>query len=101
MIIDDASHLAPNDLCAICENGGGIVQIALDAGLPVPENLKRLNTDGCGPESLPVRDGWPVIRRSVAAQLRWAFGVDPQPVGFSRRMQLPPSPWCRSPTEVR
>ncbi|MFM7144337.1 MAG: alpha/beta hydrolase family protein [Alphaproteobacteria bacterium] len=84
LIIDDAGHLAPSDLCAIGENGGGIVQIALEAGLPVPENLQRLGTDGCGPESLPVREGWPVIRHFVAAQMRWAFGIDAQPVGLSQ-----------------
>ncbi len=85
LIIDDAGHLAPSDLCAIGENGGGIVQIALDAGLPVPDNLKRLGTDGCGPESLPVREGWPVIRHFVTAQMRWAFGIDAEPVGLSQQ----------------
>ena len=84
LVIDDSGHLAPSDLCAIGEGGGGIVKIALDAGLPVPENLQRLGTDGCGPESLPVREAWPVIRHFVAAQMRWAFGIDAQPVGLSQ-----------------
>lgn len=84
LLIDDSGHLAPSDLCAIGEGGGGIVQIALDVGLPVPENLQRLGTDGCGPESLPVRDSWPVIRHFVAAQMRWAFGIDARPVGLSQ-----------------
>jgi dienelactone hydrolase len=87
VIIENAGHLVPSDLCAIGENGGGIVQVALDAGLPVPENLQRLGTDGCGPESLPVRDGWPVVRHFVTAQMRWAFGIDAQPTGLSQAAQ--------------
>jgi len=85
VLIDDMGHLGPSDICAIGESGGGIVQIALDAGLPIPESLVRLGTDGCQPEALPVEDGWPTIRHFVTAQLRWAFGVDSEPVGLSER----------------
>lgn len=87
VIVEESGHLLPSDLCAIGEGGGGIVQIALDAGLPVPENLQRLGTDGCQPEALPVREGWPVVRHFVTAQIRSAFGVDPAPVGLSQDAQ--------------
>lgn len=83
VVIDDAGHLAPSDLCAIGASGGGIVAIAIEAGLPVPEQLQRLGTDGCQAGALPPQDGWPVVKHFVTAQLRWAFGIDPQPVGLS------------------
>lgn len=83
VVIENAGHLAPSDLCAIGASGGGIVAIAIEAGLPVPEQLQRLGTDGCQPEALAPADGWPVVKHFVTAQLRWAFGIDPQPVGLS------------------
>ena len=85
VLIENMGHLGPSDICAIGDSGGGIVQIALDAGLPIPDNLVRLGTDGCQPEALPVEDGWPTIRHFVTAQLRWAFGIDREPVGLSER----------------
>lgn len=84
VVIDDAGHLAPSDLCAIGASGGGIVAIAIEAGLPVPEQLQRLGTDGCQDDALDPEDGWPVVKHFVTAQLRWAFGIDPRPVGLSQ-----------------
>ncbi len=81
--VANAGHLAQSDLCAIGRDGGGIVQIALDAGLPVPPNLQRLGTDGCQPGALAPEAGWPVFNHFVTAQLRWAFGIDSEPVGLS------------------
>ena len=83
VIVEGGGHLAPTDLCRIGADGGGIVQIGLDAGLPVPEGLRRLGTDGCQPEALPAEAGWPVFNHFVTAQLRWAFGLDDSPVGLS------------------
>lgn len=83
VIIENMGHLGPSDICAIGDSGGGVIQIALDAGLPISDNLVRLGTDGCQPEALPVEDGWPTIRHFVTAQLRWAFGLDAEPVGLS------------------
>ena len=84
VVIEAMGHLGPSDICAIGENGGGPVQIALDQGLPIPDNLVRLGTDGCQPGALPPPDGWPVINHFVTAQLRWAFGFDEDPVGLSQ-----------------
>ena len=84
VVLDNAGHLAPSDLCAIGASGGGIVAIAIEAGLPVPEQLQRLGTDGCQAGALPPADGWPIVKHFVTAQLRWAFGIDPQPVGLSQ-----------------
>jgi dienelactone hydrolase len=84
VLIEDMGHLGPSDICAIGESGGGVVQIALDAGLLDPgSDLVRLGTDGCQPGALPVEDGWPTIRHFVTAQLRWAFELDAEPVGLS------------------
>jgi len=83
VLIDNMGHLGPSDICAIGDSGGGVVQIAIDAGLPIPDSLVRLGTDGCQPEALAPQDGWPTIRHFVTAQLRWAFGIDPEPVGLS------------------
>jgi hypothetical protein len=84
VLVENMGHLGPSDICAIGENGGGIIQIALDAGLPIGEDLVRLGTDGCQPEALPVPDGWPTIRHFITAQLRWAFGFDAEPIGMSQ-----------------
>ncbi len=82
IVIENAGHLQPSDICEIGEAGGGVVQIALDAGLPVPENLQRLGTDGCQPEAVDSPFAWNVIRHYVTAQLRLSFGIDPRPVGL-------------------
>lgn len=75
VIVNDGGHLAPSDLCAIGAEGGGVVQIAIDAGLPVPESLQRLGTDGCQDDALDPEPGWEVFNHFVTAQLRWAFGL--------------------------
>jgi dienelactone hydrolase len=84
VVIEAMGHLGPSDICAIGENGGGPIQIALDQGLPIPEGLVRLGTDGCQEGALPPPDGWPVINHFVTAQLRGAFGFDEEPVGLSQ-----------------
>ena len=83
VVIEDMGHLGPSDICAIGENGGGVIQIALDEGLPIPDNLVRLGTDGCQEGALPPPDGWLVINHFVTSQLRWAFGFDEEPIGMS------------------
>jgi dienelactone hydrolase len=76
LVLDRGGHLAVSDLCAIGEEEGGIIDIATNAGLPVPENIARLGTDGCQPEALPVREGWPVVQHAVTSFVREAFGID-------------------------
>ncbi|NNE18891.1 MAG: hypothetical protein HKN10_10490 [Myxococcales bacterium] len=84
VVIDAMGHLGPSDICAIGENGGGVIQIALDEDLPIPPNLVRLGTDGCQEGALPPPDGWLVINHFVTSQLRWAFGFDEEPIGLSQ-----------------
>lgn len=83
VVIDGVGHLnAMSDICEIGTGGGGVVKLAQDAGLPVPENLARLGTDGCFEPNTPSREVWPITRHFEVAQLRWAFGIDKQPVGL-------------------
>ncbi|NNK07681.1 MAG: hypothetical protein HKP50_10280, partial [Myxococcales bacterium] len=84
VVIEAMGHLGPSDICAVGENGGGVIAIALEAGLLIPDNLVRLGTDGCQDEAIAPEDGWPVINHFVTAQLRWAFGFDDEPVGLSQ-----------------
>jgi len=84
VVIEAMGHLGPSDICAIGQNGGGVIAIALEAGLQLPDNLVRLGTDGCQDEAIAPEDGWPTINHFVTAQLRWAFGFDEEPVGLSQ-----------------
>lgn len=84
VVVEAMGHLGPSDICAIGQNGGGVIGIALEAGLELPDNLVRLGTDGCQDEAIAPEDGWPVINHFVTAQLRWAFGFDDEPVGLSQ-----------------
>lgn len=71
--IDGAGHLAFSDICVIGRERGGVLQIAMDAGLEISELVVTLATDGCGPEDLPAEDAWPVIRHYTTATLRGAL----------------------------
>ena len=95
VVLENAGHLAPSDICEIGAEGGGVVQIALDAGLPVPERLQVLGTDGCQPEALDAEAGWAVIQHFVTAQMRHAFGIDDEPVGLSAEVveEFPDAPF--------
>jgi dienelactone hydrolase len=86
VLIDDMGHLGPSDICTIGDSGGGVIAIALEAGLPIPDNLVRLGTDGCG-EGDVIEDGWPIVRHFVTSHLRWVFGFDEEPVGLSQEIQ--------------
>jgi dienelactone hydrolase len=84
--IDGSGHLtAFSDICAIGAGGGGIVAIARQAGLPVPENLAKLGEDGCKPPALKPRQVWPVTNHYTTALFRYAFGIDKKPVGLNAK----------------
>jgi len=71
-----AGHLVFTDICTLDAGSGGIVAVAERAGLPIPEQLALLGTDGCQSSDTPVAQDQPVIVQSVTAQLRWALGFD-------------------------
>jgi len=71
--IGGAGHLAFSDICVIGRERGGVLRIAMDAGLMISDLVVTLATDGCGPDDLPVEDAWPVIRHYTTATLREAL----------------------------
>ncbi|MFM8971341.1 MAG: hypothetical protein ACKOOG_01605, partial [Actinomycetota bacterium] len=84
--IDGSGHLtAFSDICAIGAGGGGIVAIARQAGLPVPENLARLGEDGCKPPALAPKQVWPITNHYTTALFRYAFRIDKKPVGLNSK----------------
>jgi dienelactone hydrolase len=75
-------HLVFADICQIAPGRGGLLGLAKEAGLPIPEQLKGLGSDGCLPPDVAVTTAWPVIKQSVTAQLRWTLGLDENQSGL-------------------
>jgi len=73
-----------NAFTDICEIGeGGVVQLALATGLPIPPQLLTLGNDGCAVP--PFRDSpevWEEVQHFVTAEMRYRSGLDPEPVGL-------------------
>ncbi|MCB9705441.1 MAG: hypothetical protein H6711_26455 [Myxococcales bacterium] len=67
--LQDAGHLAFSDLCVLGADQGGILQIALDYGVEVPQFLVPLAQDGCAPENLAPETGFEIIKAASAAAL--------------------------------
>jgi len=82
--VEGSGHLtAFSDICEIGKGGGGIVAIAREAGLPVPENLARLGEDGCKPPALKASTTWPVTRHFTTALFLYAFKINKKPIGLN------------------
>lgn len=83
LVVQGAGHNdAFTDICEVGEVPGGVVGLALEVGFPLPESLQALGLDGCVPEGLPSADGQALVHQAVTAQLRWAYGIDDEPVGL-------------------
>ena len=84
VVIPKSGHLnAMSDICEIARDQGGIVGLAISAGLPIPDFLAALGRDGClSPPNALSQDVWPVTNHFVTAELRYRAGLDPQPVGL-------------------
>ena len=67
--LSKAGHLAFSDLCLIGAPQGGLVQIAIDAGIEVNPLIAKLAKDGCGPDSLPAKRGLEIIGAATSAAL--------------------------------
>lgn len=84
VVIGGAGHNnAFSDICEIARDDGGIVTLALRAGLPLPDLIVRLGRDGCvAPPNHTGPEVWPIVRHFVTASLRFAAGVDPVAIGL-------------------
>lgn len=82
VVIDDAGHNGFDDVCLIGADKGGLLAIAAKVGLQVPDQLGRLFNDGCTSDFLAATQVQPPEFHFTVAQLRWAMGIDPEPVGL-------------------
>jgi len=83
VVFDDGGHNSVNDICLIGADKGGLLEIAAQVGIEVPEDLGRLFLDGCDETYPPASDVWPATRHMVTAHLRDVWGIDEEPVGLS------------------
>lgn len=81
--VPGAGHLVFSDICLIGQAQGGIVGLARQLNLGIPENLLKLGSDGCGTNYPPATEDLPAIDQLSVAFLRWALKIDPQPVGLT------------------
>ena len=96
VVIPGSGHNnAFTDICEIARDEGGIVTLAINAGLPLPDLVITLGRDGC--VSPPAFEGptvWPITRHFVTAALRFNAGLDPEPVGLGSQVvgEFSPAP---------
>jgi predicted dienelactone hydrolase len=83
VLLRGAGHLVFADVCEVGSSHGGLLSIAAVLHVPIPASLVPLASDGCRPPDLPPPQGWPVIRQTVTAQLRYAFGFDASTAGLA------------------
>jgi predicted dienelactone hydrolase len=80
--IGGAGHLVFSDICLIGAKSGGVTGIARAIGLPIPESLLKLGSDGCEKTHPPVAQAFPAIDQLSVAFFRSALGIDAKPVGL-------------------
>ena len=80
--LSSSGHLVFADICKLVPKHGGLIGAAEGAGLPIPDTLKKLGSDGCSAPAMSVTEAWPAIRQSVTAQLRWTLGFDDSQAGL-------------------
>lgn len=96
VVIPGAGHNnAFSDICEIARDEGGIVTLAINAGLPLPDLVITLGRDGC--VTPPAFEGpvvWPITRHFVTASLRFHAGLDAEPVGLGTQVlgEFTPAP---------
>ena len=81
-VLGGVTHLGFMDVCTVAADQGGVPQVAVDAGVVVPDFITQLYADGCDPKHTPATTAWPAIRHLTIAQLRAVFGIDPAPVAL-------------------
>ena len=58
-VLGGVTHLGFMDACTIAADQGGVLQVASDAGVAVPEVIMRLYADGCDPKYTAARPPGP------------------------------------------
>jgi len=82
LAIAGMGHLGFTDICAIGRDRGGVLQIAIDHGVEVPDILLMLGNDGCEEGDLRAEDGWPVVNHFATAELKYALRVNSTDAGL-------------------
>jgi len=80
--VGGAGHLVFSDICLIGRSKGGVVGIAKAIDLPIPPQLLRLGSDGCGKGYPRPETAFPAIDHLSVGFFRWALHIDAQPVGL-------------------
>ena len=83
LVLVGGGHHAFSDICEVGAAEGGLLAVAALVGIPLPDQLKLLATDGCDPPALPPTEIWPAIRQTVVAHLRYVFGFDDTRAGLT------------------
>ena len=68
-LLAKAGHLAFSDLCETGKENGGLLAIAKDSGIFVPDLLLTLGTDGCKPEQLAPEKAHEIVNAFTTAEL--------------------------------
>ncbi|HET8929727.1 MAG TPA: dienelactone hydrolase family protein [Acidimicrobiales bacterium] len=87
--VTGAGHLVFSDLCLIGADKGGIVNIAKTLELPIPDELLKLGSDGCGDGYPPTDEAFPAIDSASVSFLRWVFQTDAAPDALTTEALAP------------
>jgi dienelactone hydrolase len=79
--VENAGHNTFTDVCNVIRAGGGLVQYALQNKLITPQ-LGSLAVNGCDKNDLAPVKFLPVVQNFTVAQLRYALGINKQPIGL-------------------
>jgi predicted dienelactone hydrolase len=82
VVIDRTGHNSFSDSCIAIRDGIDLVGLVELLGLPIPEELLVLATNGCEAENLDPMEALTVIQHFTVAHLRAAFGLDVPAVGL-------------------
>jgi dienelactone hydrolase len=77
----EVGHNTYTDVCNVIRGGGGLVEFARKNNLVSP-GLLRLASNGCAKTDLAPAKFWPIVQHFTVAEIRYALGIDAQPVGL-------------------
>lgn len=83
--IPGAGHLVFSDICEVGKSQGGIVAIAKELKLGIPDSLLKLGSDGCEPDHLDPTKAFGAIDQLSVAFLRYELGIDKSPKGLDTK----------------